>query len=336
MIQFLNKSKTLKPIDSMIDSYIKDGKVLHLDALYNAKDGHKTTLSNWYDWAKENIVELSNTSKSWNSDYISCENDIIFTIKDFDGLSGASAYTLHMRFKNLSFDYGDTLFLSGNGFDGKGYWQGGTVLGAIGSGMVIGGTNGMKTNLDVSSIFNVSNDLVVDIIVIPSGNAYVYINGTLTYTFSGIVSGAIQSAIEDFHIGQRGNYNVPYLYCNLKEYILYNRALTAEEIAENTTISNARYDKSQNITYGNSSELLKNRVLYDLQGNMLMGSMANNGSLEYIPSEEEQIIPEGYTSGGVVQGDSNLLPENIKAGITIFGVTGTYTGETATIPEEEG
>ena len=52
--------------------------------------------------------------------------------------------------------------------------------------------------------------------------------------------------------------------------------------------------------------------------------MPNNGELNYTPSTEEQTIPEGYTSGGVVNGDANLAPENIKAGVTIFGITGTY------------
>ena len=31
--------------------------------------------------------------------------------------------------------------------------------------------------------------------------------------------------------------------------------------------------------------------------------------------------------------EAKLLPENIKAGIVIFGVEGTYTGETTTEPE---
>lgn len=36
-----------------------------------------------------------------------------------------------------------------------------------------------------------------------------------------------------------------------------------------------------------------------------------------------------YTTGNViVKGDANLLPENIKDGVTIFGKTGTYAGQT--------
>ena len=31
---------------------------------------------------------------------------------------------------------------------------------------------------------------------------------------------------------------------------------------------------------------------------------------------------------------NKIIPENIKAGITIFGVTGTYTGNTETVEEE--
>ena len=53
------------------------------------------------------------------------------------------------------------------------------------------------------------------------------------------------------------------------------------------------------------------------------GTMTNNGELNYTPNTTQQIIPTGYTSGGTVAGDSNLIPENIKKDISIFDVTGT-------------
>lgn len=55
------------------------------------------------------------------------------------------------------------------------------------------------------------------------------------------------------------------------------------------------------------------------------------------PSSTQQVITPSQGYNGFTQvtvnTDVNLLPENIKAGVTIFGVTGTYTGEEET-PEE--
>lgn len=54
------------------------------------------------------------------------------------------------------------------------------------------------------------------------------------------------------------------------------------------------------------------------------GTMPDNGDLgTIVPGTENIDIPLGYTSGGVVQGDENLVATNIKAGVDLFGVTGT-------------
>lgn len=54
------------------------------------------------------------------------------------------------------------------------------------------------------------------------------------------------------------------------------------------------------------------------------GTMTDNGDLGTItPTTEDIEIPEGYTSGGTVAGDENLIASNIKIGTTIFEVTGT-------------
>lgn len=48
----------------------------------------------------------------------------------------------------------------------------------------------------------------------------------------------------------------------------------------------------------------------------------------YIPGTDKIVIPKGvYISGSIlVKGDAYLSPENIKDGVTIFGVKGTYKG----------
>jgi hypothetical protein len=54
------------------------------------------------------------------------------------------------------------------------------------------------------------------------------------------------------------------------------------------------------------------------------GTMENHGAIIIIPSTVNQVIPQGYHNGlGIVEGSPNLLPENIKSGVNIFGVVGS-------------
>ena len=75
-----------------------------------------------------------------------------------------------------------------------------------------------------------------------------------------------------------------------------------------------------------SNQLLENVSAYGKDGNII-GSMKNNGELNYTPSDEEQTIPAGYTSGGSVAPISsstipNLVPENVVYGKQILDVVG--------------
>ena len=54
----------------------------------------------------------------------------------------------------------------------------------------------------------------------------------------------------------------------------------------------------------------------------IVGTMPDNGAINITPGMTAQTIPQGYTSGGTVAGDSNLITGNIKAGATVFGVAG--------------
>jgi len=56
------------------------------------------------------------------------------------------------------------------------------------------------------------------------------------------------------------------------------------------------------------------------------GVMSNNGDVTITPGTTSQAIAAGYHNGlGTVKGDANLTPANIKAGTTIFGVTGSLS-----------
>ena len=87
------------------------------------------------------------------------------------------------------------------------------------------------------------------------------------------------------------------------------------------------YQMAQNqYTLISSNQLLENISAYGKDGN-IVGSMKNNGELNYTPSDEEQTIPAGYTSGGSVAPISssaipNLVPENVVYGKQILDVVG--------------
>ena len=78
-----------------------------------------------------------------------------------------------------------------------------------------------------------------------------------------------------------------------------------------------------------SSNIKSGSYSYTIDGGRVIGTMSDNGELNYTPSAEQQTIPAGYTSGGTISAvdasiDGNIKPENIKSGVTILGVTGTF------------
>lgn len=63
-------------------------------------------------------------------------------------------------------------------------------------------------------------------------------------------------------------------------------------------------------------------------GQLITGTIPSKGAQTYTPKTVSQTISSGqYLSGNqIIQGDGNLVPSNIKSGVSIFGVKGSYTG----------
>lgn len=81
------------------------------------------------------------------------------------------------------------------------------------------------------------------------------------------------------------------------------------------------------------AEILVGKTAY-ARGAMLTGTMPNNGSVsgEISTKDGQYSIPQGYHDGGGKVGisateQSKLTPGNIKTGVNILGVTGTYGGD---------
>lgn len=85
-----------------------------------------------------------------------------------------------------------------------------------------------------------------------------------------------------------------------------------------------------------ASEVLTGKTAY-VRGNKVTGTMPNNGGVTATISNKNTpyTVPQGYHDGsGTVTLDSTeaakLIASNIKDGVSILGVTGSYTGEGAT------
>lgn len=82
-----------------------------------------------------------------------------------------------------------------------------------------------------------------------------------------------------------------------------------------------------------ASQILDGATAY-VQGNKVTGTMTNNGAVagKIGTKAGSYTVPVGYHDGsGTVTLDnvSALIPGNLKSGVSVLGVTGTYSGETA-------
>ena len=75
------------------------------------------------------------------------------------------------------------------------------------------------------------------------------------------------------------------------------------------------------------TDILKGKTAY-VAGSLIEGTIESLDTVEYTPSTEDQYIESGvYISGTqIIKGDQFLIPDNIRAGVNIFGVQGTYDG----------
>lgn len=90
-------------------------------------------------------------------------------------------------------------------------------------------------------------------------------------------------------------------------------------------------------TLTNAGDLRAGVVAYGLYGKVT-GSMPDLAATTYTPTTTDQTIAAGKYIAGIqtIKGDADLVPGNIKSGVDIFGVTGTYAGAGASLQAKTG
>ena len=88
-----------------------------------------------------------------------------------------------------------------------------------------------------------------------------------------------------------------------------------------------------------ASDLLEGVTAHNKSGEKITGTIAFQPAKTIRPGTTNQIaVSSGYYTGGniTVQGDANLVADNIKSGVSIFGVSGTYAGNGGDTSMEDG
>lgn len=87
-----------------------------------------------------------------------------------------------------------------------------------------------------------------------------------------------------------------------------------------------------------ANKMLSGTTSHDKAGNPITGTIPSQGAQTITPGTADKTIASGRYLSGVqtIKGDANLLPENIKSGISIFDVLGTLeTGGGETVAPTE-
>lgn len=119
------------------------------------------------------------------------------------------------------------------------------------------------------------------------------------------------------------------------------KGYTAHDATGEPITGTCEYDADTSDATATADEILENTFAY-AHGNKVPGKMKNNGAVsgKITTKEGKYTVPQGFHDGsGTVQIDSTeqakLIPGNIRAGVTVLGVTGNMSGSEGIKPQSK-
>ena len=113
--------------------------------------------------------------------------------------------------------------------------------------------------------------------------------------------------------------------------------VTAHDKSGASITGSCSYDSDTSDDTAAVGEILAGKTAH-ARGALLTGTMTNNGGVTGTISTKagQYTVPQGFHDGsgkvGISTTEQNkIIASNIKSGITILGVTGNYSGETASV-----
>ena len=159
------------------------------------------------------------------------------------------------------------------------------------------------------------------------------LNGLMT-TEKGDLVGAINELFQDVDNGKQ-------LIADAIDDESITKDSTFEAMSEsvtslNTQIDNLLTELAGKVTpTGNAvaEDVLEGKTFINNSGEVVTGVIVNRGGSQTVtPGTSNKTLDAGYYSNNItVAGDANLKAVNIKNGVQLFGVTGTYKGDLSVV-----
>ena len=225
-----------------ITTYSKNGLITHLDAKKNTTNGHSNNTSTWVDLSGNGYDAILYNNPTWTNNSIIFDGETNFgRIEKTANLSYESGITIEARLKLLSAE----IFNDENEIPFLGNWnQAGLGLLYIEDGTFASNfytTNGLKAlnNTETNNL----NEYITIAMTHNGTKATLYINGVQ----KAVLNNTNAITTSEAPIGIGGNPQVTsqimdiYAHTEFQNVLIYNRALTSEEIENNYKTDLSRY-----------------------------------------------------------------------------------------------
>lgn len=158
------------------------------------------------------------------------------------------------------------------------------------------------------------------------------IDGKTAYVNGNLIEGSITSKPAAIYTPSSKNQIIA-----AKQYLAGNQTIEGDPNLIAANIKNGVNIFGITGTHAGASELTEatatngdiksGKIAYGNNGEKIIGdAFTLNTESSITPDVKDHYLKPGFYNGIIVQGDTNLVPANIKNGVNIFGVTGVYEG----------
>lgn len=220
------------------NTYITDGLITYLDAINNTGSGHSNSTTTWKDLTENSYNATLYNNPTWT------ENSIIFNgtnnyalLNNTKNKSYNPEFTMEIRVKPVSFIGSQTTMEFFGNWEGAG---GGFSYNKSGKYIAMYYLNGYKT-ISPTKTFDI-NTYVTMAVTYNSNQTKVYINGILLGTLD---YNNINLKVSPVALGIGGNPGTNgmgnYANIEVQNVLIYDRALTANEVMQNYLTDQEKY-----------------------------------------------------------------------------------------------